>query len=287
MPILLTRRHLIARFASCVVLWLATLLWSPVCVAATSQIVEQAFVLDPGGQMTLEQARQQPQTAFTGAFKHLHNRSVVWVRLRVVPPAATGAVTGVPMPATEQLRVVPMWSQSLSLYDPLLLDAGGRIARQDTPLNVALFSVQVLPIAVGAQARDLWLRLEPDGPTYLKADVLTAEDAATRDVSDSLMQDIVIGVHAILVLLGVVAWVADPRGIGHAMFSKQVFNVMLAVLNADLFLMPVLPGVLQWAEGIGTYGLEGFRLLNLAASLWFFIKVLGLLQAPRWAAAPA
>ena len=214
MPILLTRRHLIARFASCVVLWLATLLWSPVCVAATSQIVEQAFVLDPGGQMTLEQARQQPQTAFTGAFKHLHNRSVVWVRLRVVPPAATGAVTGVPMPATEQLRVVPMWSQSLSLYDPLLLDAGGRIARQDTPLNVALFSVQVLPIAVGAQARDLWLRLEPDGPTYLKADVLTAEDAATRDVSDSLMQDIVIGVHAILVLLGVVAWVADPRGIG-------------------------------------------------------------------------
>lgn len=249
MPILLTRRHLIARFASCVVLWLATLLWSPVCVAATSQIVEQAFVLDPGGQMTLEQARQQPQTAFTGAFKHLHNRSVVWVRLRVVPPAATGAVTGVPMPATEQLRVVPMWSQSLSLYDPLLLDAGG--------------------------------------PTYLKADVLTAEDAATRDVSDSLMQDIVIGVHAILVLLGVVAWVADPRGIGHAMFSKQVFNVMLAVLNADLFLMPVLPGVLQWAEGIGTYGLEGFRLLNLAASLWFFIKVLGLLQAPRWAAAPA
>lgn len=265
------------------VLWLAALLWVPACLAAPSQIVEQAFVLDPGGQMTLEQARQQPQTVYTDALKRLLNHSVVWVRLRVVPTADAGPPAGGPGPATERLWVVPIWSQSLSLYDPLQTDAGGRIKRQDTPPSAALFSVQILPIAVGAQARDLWLRLEPRGPTYLSAAVLTAEDADAREKSDDLMQGMVIGSHAMLILLGLVTWMVDPRGIGHVMFTKQVINIMIAALNADLFLMPVLPGVLHWSEGIGTYGLEGLRLLNLAVSLWFFIKVLELLQAPRWA----
>jgi signal transduction histidine kinase len=67
------------------------------------------------------------------------------------------------------------------------------------------------------------------------------------------------------------------------MFTKQIFNLILAVLNADLFLLPALPGVPQLPEGIWTYAVEGLRVLNLAASLWFFIKVLELLQAPRWA----
>ncbi|MDD2843411.1 MAG: hypothetical protein PHT57_00520 [Rhodoferax sp.] len=93
MPIILIQRLPAAWLANCVAIWLATLLWTPVCVAAPSQIMEQAFVIDPGGQMTLERVRQQDKTAFTGALKHLRNRSVAWVRLRVVPPAGTGAVT--------------------------------------------------------------------------------------------------------------------------------------------------------------------------------------------------
>lgn len=226
---------------------------------------------------------QQPQTGYTGALTRLFDHSVVWVRLRVVPSADTATATGAPVSATERLRVIPIWSQSLSLYDPLRRDASGGLARLDTPSAAALFSVHKLPLAVGTQARDLWLRLEPNGPTYLKAEVLTDDETEARDLSDSLMQGIVIGAHAILILLGVMAWSADPRGIGHTMFTKQVVNLMLAVLNADLFLMPVWPGVLHWSEGVGRYGMEGLRLLNIAVSLWFFMKVLELLQAPRWA----
>ena len=283
MPILLTRRHLIAWFANCVVLWLATLLWSPVCVAATSQIVEQAFVLDPGGQMTLEQARQQPQTPYSGTFTHLLGNSTAWVRLRVAPTLGTSAPAGGPTPTTEQLRVVPNWSHSLSLYDPLQLDASGRIKRQDTVPTPAQFDVKLLSIPVSTQARDLWLRLETNGPAFLAADVLSVESAAAREVTDGLFQGSVIGAHAMLILLGFMAWMADPRGIGHIMFTKQVSNLAVAILNTDLFLMPVWLGMMSGPNDVEAYVAEGLRLVNLALSLWFFIKVLELLQVPHWA----
>jgi signal transduction histidine kinase len=272
-----------ARLATFITLWLVALLWAPACLAAPSQIVERAFVLDPSGQMTLDQARQQPETAYTGALTRLRDHAVVWVRLRVAPPAGTAAAVRTPEPATERLRVIPIWTQSLLLYDPLQRDASGRIARLDAQPAGTLFAMQSLSIPVGEQARDLWLRLEPSGPVYLKAAVLTLEDAATREVLDGILQGVVIGAQAILILLGVVVWMADKKGIGHTMFTKQVLNLMLVLLNADLFLLPVLPNPLPWPEGSGSYVMESLRLLNMAMSLWFFVKVLELLQASRWA----
>ena len=284
-PMLITRTpyrpH--ARLMTFMALWLAALLWAPAGLAAPSQIVEQAFVLDPSGRLTLDEARQQPQTAYTGNLARLRDNSVVWVRLRVAPPAGAGAATGVPGPATERLRVVPMWSQSLSLYDPLQREASDRIARLDARPAVALFTLQILSIPVGAQARDLWLRLEPGGPIYLKTAVLTPEDAAAREVSDGISQGVVIGAQALMILLGVILWMVDKKGIGHTLFTKQVVNLLLAMLNANLFLLPVLPSVLNWPEGVDTYVMEGLRLLNMAVSLWFFMKVLELLHASRWA----
>jgi len=277
MPLPLTQRRPAVWLARCIALWLAALLWwAPACLAAPSQIVAQAFVVDPTGQMTLEQAQQQPEQTYTGALARLRDTSVVWVRLRVAPSA------GAPVPATERLRLVPAWSQSLSLYDPLQRDASGRIARLDSPPTAALFSVQMRSIPVGAEARDLWLRLDAAGWVYLKASVLTPEVAEARAVSDAVLQGGVIGAHALLILVGLIAWMADRRGIGHTMFTKQVFNLSLGVLNADLFLLPVLSGVPHWPEGLVAYGAEGLRVLSMAVSLWFFIKVLELMQAPRW-----
>ncbi len=220
---------------------------------------------------------QQPEQTYTGTLARLLDSSVVWVRLRVAPTA------GALVPATERLRLVPAWSQSLSLYDPLQRDVNGRIARLDSPPTAALFTVQMLSIPVGAESRDLWLRLDPGGSVYLKASVQTLEVAEARVVSDAILQGVVIGAQALLILVGLIAWMADRRGIGHTMFTKQVVNLTLAVLNADLFLLPILPGGQPWPEGIGTYGVEGLRVLNMAVSLCFFIKVLKLLQAPRWA----
>ena len=254
-------------------LWLTTVLWAPDALAAPSQIVAQAFVLDPSGQMTLEQVQKQPETAYTGPLLRLQDRSVVWVRLRVAPSA------GSPHPAPESLRAVALWSHSLSLYDPFRRDASAGLARLDSPPTVSLFTVQTLPVAFGTQPRDLWLRLESRGPIYLKTAVLTFEQAASREVLDGILLGMVTGAQVLLILLGAFVWLADRRGIGHTLFTKQVANLTLTVLNANLFVLPELHG----REAIMVYGLQGLRLLNAAVSLWFFMRVLKLLGASTWA----
>lgn len=282
MPHTLTQRYPHVRLMLCLAFWLSVVLAAPACLAAPSQIVEQAFVLDPSGQMTLEQAQLQPETAYAGTLRRLLDPSVVWLRLRVAPPADDGAAAAAVPAAHERLRIVPAWSQSLSLYDPLQRDASGRVSRQDMPPAQALFTVHALSIPVGTEARDLWLRLQPNGPVHISVKVLTVDEAATQRGSDSLLQGTVIGAHAMLVLLGFIAWMADQKGIGHTLFTKQVLNLLLAALNANWLVLPVGASALLWPEGIGAYVLEGLRLLNMAVSLWFFIRVLDLLQAPNW-----
>lgn len=285
MSISLTRYRRNTWLASCMALWLAAMLGCPPALAAPSQIVEQAFVVDPSGRMTLEQAMQEPQKVYTGALVRLLNGSVVWVRLRVVPVPTTAATNAAAAATTELLRVIPLWSESLLLHDPLQRDASGRMPGVETsPRPTAIpFSVHTLAIPVGAESRDLWLRLQPSGPGFLKASVLTPEAASDRVVSEAVQQGVIVGLYAMMILLGVMAWVVDRGGIGHTMFTKQVFNLMMAVLNADLFLIPFLPAAPYWPEGLGTYGVEVVRVLNMAISLWFFMKVLELIQAPRWA----
>ena len=282
MPHPLTQRHPHIWLMLCLAFWLSAVLAAPACLAAPSQIVEQAFVLDPSGQMTLEQAQQQPQTAYKGTLRRLLDPSVVWLRLRVAPRADDGAATAAVGAMNERLRLVPAWSQSLTLYDPLQRDVSGRVSRQEMPPAQALFTVHALSIPVGTQARDLWVRLQANGPVNISVRILSVDEAATQRDSDSLLQGTVIGAHAMLVLLGFIAWMADQKGIGHTLLTKQVINLLLAALNANWVVLPVGASALLWPEGTGAYVLEGLRLLNMAVSLWFFIRVLELLQAPRW-----
>lgn len=277
---MLTSGRPFAWLARSLALGLAALVWSCVALGASSRIVEQAFVSDPEGNMTLEQAMQQPQTVYTGALVRLRHFSVVWVRLRVAPPSESMATATSNVPPTELLRTNPLWSQSMSLFDPLQAGARGRLGGIDIKPDQAPFTVHTMTIPVGVQPRDLWLRLQPSGPTYLNAAVLTPEAAATRTAAEAMRQGVAIGLYAMLIVFGAVAWMVDRKGIGHAMFTKQVFNLLVAALNANLLMLPSLPA--SWPEDSSTYAMEWLRFMNMGVSLWFFIRVLELLQAPRW-----
>ncbi|OYY66418.1 MAG: hypothetical protein B7Y51_01525, partial [Burkholderiales bacterium 28-67-8] len=264
---------------------MATALWTPGARAASLHIVEQAYVRDPSGQMTLDEAQRQVQTPYRGTFADLFGPRVVWVRLRVEPTDVDAPLPSAGNePTMAQLRVIPMWLHELTLYDPLQPDAS-RPAGRDTAPAAAPFTVRMLPIAVGTAPRDLWMRLQSAGPSYLAVEVLSADAAAARTVSDALFQGLAMGAQGLLVMVGVIAWMTDRKGIGHSMFSKQVLNLTISVLNADFFLA-MGPGTklpLPWLGGDGMVDVvELLRLLNMAVSLWFFMRVLMLLQAPRW-----
>ena len=233
---------------------IATALWTPGARAASLHIVEQAYVRDPSGQMTLDEAQRQVQTPYRGTYADPFGPRVVWVRLRLeptdvdapLPPAGNE-------PTMAQLRVIPMWLHELTLYDPLQPDASEHPAGRDTAPAAAPFTVRTLPIALGTAPRDLWMRLQSAGPSYLAVEVLSADAAAARTVSDALFQGLAMGAQGLLVMVGVIAWMTDRKGIGHSMFSKQVLNLTISVLNADFFLA-MGPGTklpLPWLGGDG------------------------------------
>lgn len=265
---------------------MATALWAPGARAASLHIVDQTYVRDPSGQMTFDEAQRQVQTPYRGTFADPFGPRVVWIRLRV-EPADVDAPT-LPAgsePTMAQLRVIPMWLHQLTLHDPLQPDASRPPAGRDTAPAAAPFTVRTLPIAVGTAPRDLWLRLQSAGPSYLAVEALSADAATARTVSDALFQGLVIGAQGLLIMVGVIAWMTDRTGIGHSMFSKQVLNLTMAVLNADFFLATGQGTELPppWLGGDGVVNsVELLRLMNMAVSLWFFMRVLMLLQAPRW-----
>ncbi len=279
------------------VCWLIGALWPPTCLAAHSRIVEQAFVRDRSGQMTLAEAQRQPQTPYRGHYLQVIDPSVVWIRLRIAPdPAAatasasatasgagSPATTAPAEPVTDWLRVIPMWTQSLALHDPLQRGGAGRSAGLDATPVAAPFKVQTLPMPLAAGARDVWLRFEAAGTAYLAVSLLSAEEAELRAVSDSALQGLVIGVQALLIMVGVLAWMMDSSGIGASMVLKQVVNLLMALLNADFFLRSgMASGLPLPGGGSSAHAVELLRLLNLALSLWFFGRVLQRLEAPRW-----
>ncbi len=261
-----------ARQVGWLLLALAAALCAPACRAAASSIVEQAYVLDPSGRMSLDEARQQPQQVYNGTLLRGLDDSVVWVRWRLAPAAVSA-----------RLVVMPFRSRGMALYDPLQRDAEGQWARLDAPAAEAPFVGQVWVLPPAVEARDLWLRLDPDGPLYLKAKLLSADGAEARELFGRIFMGQIIGAEFMAVLLGVLAWVVDRSGIGRALFIKQLANLSVGLIHDFLTLAPELRGHTALA-GITLEPalVDVLRLLNLAVTLWFFVKVLVQLRAARW-----
>lgn len=271
-PLCRPRPWLAAWVALCIALWAWPLAAATQAAqsAPLGRILEQTLVNDPSGQSTLAQVRQQTAQHFHGALVRMQASAAVWIRLRIAPSSPAQAA------APQHLRVVPMWNRSLRLYDPLRTDASGQMAPLDAGKASTLFDVQTLPLAHGPEPRDVWLRLETSVPLYLKVTLLSATELAEQQATDHLVLGMVIGLHSMLILVGLIVWMSDRRGIGPSMFAKQVLNLTIVLLNSPLWDLSS-----GFAGTAGEAAVEGLRLLNMAVSLWFFTRVLTLLDAPK------
>jgi signal transduction histidine kinase len=267
-----------------VAIFLIGLMWGAAAMAAPSRIVEQAFVRDPSGHMTLDEVRGRPQSPFTGDFFDPWDHSVVWIRLRLVSDSRPdeSAPSAVGEDKTERLRLVPAWMDGMAVFDPLQKDADGQIARLNLAPSAAPYSVRLVSIPVSAVPRDLWLRFDAGGAVFLAAEVLSAQRAQVKLVADTSAQSILIGMYAVLAMIGAIAWRMDGSGLGRPLFIKHVVNFGVAVISVELFLMGWLEGNSS-ASGAGRYVVEFLRVLNPVVNIWFFMKVLDLFEAPPWA----
>lgn len=132
-------------------------------------MIERAYVEDPSGQWTLEQAQTQKLQPFKGLLTQGFGEGVIWVRLRV-DPSLSGAAPNEPL----FLRIRPIYLDDLRVFD----EAEGFAPRQPIgdrhPLaaqdEVAMFYLKKL--APSNTPRDVWVRLESTSTRLAHFEVL-------------------------------------------------------------------------------------------------------------------
>ena len=263
---------------------LALLLWAPAGIAASGRLLEKAAVLDPSGSMTLEQAQAQTLTPYPGHFDHGFDLSPAWIRLRLGATLApdTAAPAWKAAPAVEKLRLVPLWASALSVYDPLQRDPEGRVTPIHLSPSADASEVHLVDLPTSTEARDVWVRFNPGGPSLLAAEVLSVEESADRRAWDAMVESVAIGMLSVLLVIGAVAWRMDAAGIGRALFFKQMLNLALALQAAGLLHASGLAGALDLPVPTA-FQVGLLRVANQMVSLWFIGMVLELFRAAAWA----
>jgi signal transduction histidine kinase len=196
-------------------------------VFAREHIVDRAFVSDPSGSWTLEQARQQPLTAFKGILTEGYGSGPIWVRLRIDPRASAAAPTD-----RLFLRIRPMYLDSIQLFDqaegyaprPAVGD------RQPMAAQIEPAPFFLLKVPAGDTPRELWLRVKSTSTRMAYFEVLdesTLRDSKLKIQSLTSAYLATIGFFLVIGLLRA-SWQRDGLSLAF------IFYQILALLNGLL-----------------------------------------------------
>lgn len=223
-PTAAARRTLIAVAAW---LWLGALGFAAPAWAV-EHIVERAFVEDPTGSWTWDEARAHSLTPFTGVLGQGFGAGTLWVRLRI-DPARSGAAPG----TTLFLRMRPVFLDELVLYDPLQsplphAPVGDRypLSAQDEPSTSF-----VLTLPAGAAPRDVWVRLRTTSTRLAQFEVLDEASLRATELRITLLGAMYISLIGLFILWGLANSVSRGDRLNRTFTAVQVISLMHGVVH--------------------------------------------------------
>lgn len=169
------------------------------CGMAREHIVGQEFVEDKTGSWTLQEARAQQATAFTGLLAKGYGPSAIWVKLRIDPKLSDGSKTGGLF-----LRIRPMYLDTIQLYDeadgfaprPSIGDRHPASA-QDEPAPFHL-----LKLKRSDTPRDLWLRIESTSSRLAYFEVIDEQSLRKSKLKIQSAGSIYLAIIAMFMVVG-------------------------------------------------------------------------------------
>ena len=221
--------HFLARLCFCLLLCCGLL--STSCQAA-DYITERAYLIDPVGNLSFEQARQLHFTPYQNPLEKGFRKGASWIRLRLAPTPQTG----------EPLIVrigLPNYLDEVALFDPdsASTTAGSReIAPQYTgdrhPFDATGYRGINLGFAIPAsdQPHEIYLRLKTITVHYLDVEVHTLRETGALD-----LQQLLVSMLYSCFLMMVLGWavligVQDREPVIGFFIVKQVFSVVYVFL---------------------------------------------------------
>lgn len=190
---------------------------------ATDHVVERAFVEDPSGNWTWDEARSRPLTSFDEVLGRGYGKGTLWVRLRVDP-----AVTGAAPADTLHLRVRPAFLDELVLFDPLQsplprAPVGDRypLRAQDQPATSFL-----LNLPAGDAPRDIWVRLRTTSTRLAHFEVLNETDLRVSDAKLIHMGGLYLALVGLFIVWGLVHAILRRDRLSQVFTAYQVVSLM-------------------------------------------------------------
>jgi len=257
--------------------------------SAHAALVEQSWVEDRSGALTLEEvARLQPKP-FEGALSRGYGNGAIWVRLTIDPTQFE--------PASQNsddrlvLRIRPVYLNDIQVFDPLAPNGfAGALGDLHHPRQDAIQrSDFVLPIARGTAPRHVWLRLTSTSARQIHVDVLPIAQLQSAYHWIEMLYGLYMGIVVLLVLWGVVNALMQQDALMGAFGLKQAGALLYGFTSfgyARVFWPP------DWSAYslslLGSYA----AVLAVAGSVWFHLRFLrdyapapwayGLLKALLW-----
>lgn len=254
---------------------------------ARDHIVERAWLEDPIGQLQWADVQQQATQPFRATLSRGYGTAVVWVRLRIDPHAGLGPATATDLvPATQPdelvLRMRPAYLDEVVVFDPLV--PGGRVGAVGDLYHPRLDVLQgadfLMPIALGHEPRDIWLRLASTSTRQIHVAAVTRSELDTLTLRHNLTASLYIGVVLVLMVWGLANSLLYREGVMGA-FALMQLTAGLFGLSTSGILRVFWP--LAWsAQTLNMLG-SVFAVAVVLGGLLFHWRFLREFQPPRWA----
>jgi signal transduction histidine kinase len=178
-------------------------LLSPTIALATDHITDRAYVEDPSGQLTLNEAMAKPATEFSGLLSKGFTQSAFWIRLRI-DPQTENAAAATPL----ILKIQPAYLDEILLFDPLTPDKTGRVTgdRYDWRLSEFKSLNHNFIIPTGSAPRTVWLRLKTTSTSLMHIEALSIDDAQSASRLQEMAYGLVMGLLIMFCIWALIQW---------------------------------------------------------------------------------
>ena len=256
------------------------LLMCAIAARANDVVTERAWVEDPsGGNMTLVQAQQAPQTPLTGnLFTQGYSNSAFWIRLHIDPGKLSD-------PSTDKLivRLRPPYQDQIWLYDPLAPQDRVRVTGDYYDWGMDEYRSLNLNfvIPVGTAPRDIWLKLKATVSTMMLIEVMTEDQVRAADRRQEMLTMLYLSVLFICLGWAVLARINRKDALLSCYIVREVLAIAyaLAILGyVRVFTSGWLPP--SWVDMTTNLLVFAFP----AAAVWFDSRLIGEFKPRPWLA---
>jgi two-component system, sensor histidine kinase LadS len=172
---------------------------------ARELIVDQAFVEDPSGSWTLEDAKRRAVTPFAGVLTRGYGKGAIWVRLRVDANPA-----GATADKNQFLRIRPIFIDEIQLFD----EADGFLPRPPVgdrhgfSASTEPGPFYIIELTRWDSPRELWLRIESTSTRLAYFEVLNTPALRNSNLSIQLLSIVYLTLITSFFVLGLFQWFA-------------------------------------------------------------------------------